>query len=184
MQPVYQSIVEVLSIAELCADRRAHLPSLILAYSAMDSMGWMYAASTSDSVKKRFTSWVDRYALPSVPRMKCTSLELYAARCGVLHTFTADSDLSARGVRKILYAWGAADLADLEAACKIAGPEKWAAVHITDVTAAARLGTAQMFEDSLSDETLAARLAERSGGYFDYVGADHFAKLGIGKPAV
>jgi hypothetical protein len=179
MQQVFDSLLQVFSTAEVCAERGVQLPALILAYSAIDSMGWMAAEDPKARVRDRFVFWVDKYALPAVPRLSCTSVELYAARCGVLHTLTADSDLTERGVRRIVYAWGAADLADLERATLLADPTKWVAVHISDLTAAVRLGTAQMLEDAQSDSILATRLAQRGAGFFESIGKDAYASLGI-----
>ena len=42
-----------------------------------------------------------------VQRFGVSGLDLYAARCGVLHTYTMDSRLSTEGkAKRILYAWG------------------------------------------------------------------------------
>jgi hypothetical protein len=184
MQQVLDSILEVISVAEVCASRRAQLPALILSYSAMDAMSWLYAANPAATVRQRFTAWVERYALPTVTRLCCTSTELYAARCGLLHTFTADSDLSAKGVRKILYAWGSANLSDLERATEAVDATAWVAVHVSDLTTAVRLGIAQMFEDSQSDPVLAARIAQRGASYFEYADTNAFDFLKPGEPAV
>jgi hypothetical protein len=40
-------------------------------------------------------------------------VELYGARCGVVHTMAATSDLTGPGVRKIIYAWHPNDRAAL-----------------------------------------------------------------------
>src|SRR5688572_11684441 len=119
MRSIYNTLFQVYSTAEHCAARGMQVPALILTYSGMDAMGWMLAEDTTTRVRDRFTIWVDRYALPTVPSIRCTSTELYAARCGILHTFTADSALTGRGVRKVIYAWGNAKLADLEHATNL-----------------------------------------------------------------
>lgn len=184
MQPVLDRILEVVSVAEVCANGRAQLPAFILTYSAMEAMSWLYAAHPAAPVRLRFSAWVERYALPAVTRLRCTSTELYAARCGLLHTFTADSDLSARGERKIPYAWGSADLADLERATRGVDASCWVAVHVSDLTKALRLGIAQMLEDSLRDPVLAARIEERGASYCQYAEASAFDFLKTGEPAV
>lgn len=180
MQNVYESLIQVFATVELCAERGWQLPALILTYSAFDTMGWMAAPDPRAKVRGRFTAWAERYALPAVPRLRCTALELYAARCGVLHTFTADSDLSERGVRKLVYAWGPADLSDLERAAAIVGSGAWVAVHVSDLTAAVRLGAAQMFEDSGRDPILRARIESRGAAFFRSVGPAAF--LGLRPP--
>jgi hypothetical protein len=45
-----------------------------------------------------------------------TAVDLYAARCGILHTLTSKSDLSTKGrAKQIAYAWGDAEASALDA---------------------------------------------------------------------
>jgi hypothetical protein len=91
---------------EACAQKRLQLPALIVLYSAIDITAWLANDDTSAGVGKRYMAWVDQYLLKAKP-MSCTSADLYAARCGVLHTLTAESDMNAKGkARQIAYAWG------------------------------------------------------------------------------
>jgi hypothetical protein len=169
MQKVYSSILQVLSTAEECAERGYVLPALILLHSTIDSMGWMIAPDPKAAVRARFMRWADSYLLPVAPALKCTSLELYAARCGILHTFTPDSDLSEKGTRRVGYAWGNASLQTVEGVSDAAGSDRWVALHLSHLIEAVRLGTAQMFEDSQTDAILAARLEERGARFFESI---------------
>lgn len=80
-------------------------PALILLYSGMDIAGWMVTYGQKKSVQDSFTGWVENYISPA-KTLGCTSLELFGARCGVVHTFTPESTLYQKGkVRKVVYAW-------------------------------------------------------------------------------
>ena len=49
-----------------------------------------------EGTKAAFLRWCDSYLLAS-KALPCNSLELYGARCGVLHAGSPDSDLSRLG---------------------------------------------------------------------------------------
>lgn len=88
-QALYKDLVLVGSGIEACIEKNLTLPSLILIYSAIDTAGWL-DSDERDATRRSFTDWVDRYLL-SVRPLRCSSMDLYAARCGVFHTLTADS---------------------------------------------------------------------------------------------
>jgi hypothetical protein len=80
---------------------------LIVIYSTIDTLGLLDAppeqiSSGSDS----FKNWVKKYLL-SYPGTEFNEMDLWAARCAVLHTFTAQSDLSRKGsARELIYYGG------------------------------------------------------------------------------
>ena len=57
--------------------------ALILLYSGIDILG---ASDSVDGIASRetFLQWTDRYMEPA-NKLGCSSLELYSARCGLLH---------------------------------------------------------------------------------------------------
>jgi hypothetical protein len=66
-------------------------------------------ASTDRSV---FLKWVERYIRPA-ESLGCSAMDLYAARCGVLHTYSAESDLQREGkAQRLIYQWGEGPPAD------------------------------------------------------------------------
>ena len=100
-----------------CLARGQHLAALILLYAGMDIIASIELKKRNN--KTSFMSWADAYLIPA-GSLECTSLELYSARCGILHTMTAESDLSRRGeARAIYYSWGAADPEQLNAAIEL-----------------------------------------------------------------
>ena len=94
---------------------RAILPSLILIYSGIDIMSWLNRDEKHQNNKRSdFKSWIDNYLLPD-SGLNCSANDLYAARCSILHSYTAESILSLEGkAMKIFYAWGTADGSNLQ----------------------------------------------------------------------
>ena len=97
-ETVEEKFAQLLVIAEKCVRERATTPALILIFSAIDVAGWLSAVSPSASPRSRFTGWVARYLLP-FSNLDCSAIELFAARCGIVHNFSSESDLS-RGCRE------------------------------------------------------------------------------------
>ncbi len=86
-----------------CEANKFVLPALMLIYSGIDILASLERRK-GEGTKASFTRWVDEYLLKAVS-LPCTSLELYAARCGILHTLTPESDLSRKGkAREVGYA--------------------------------------------------------------------------------
>jgi len=170
------SLLEVISSAEYTASTGAKLVCLILTYSAIDTASWLAAESDSEGVGVRYQRWVSTYLLPQVPRLNCTAEELYAARCGILHTMTGDADLHARKpLRRLAYAWGRADIADLTRQIVAKGlSDKLVVVHLEDLTAGLRLGVAELFERAQTDPVIAKRLAVCNGRFYTDVPGDAF----------
>ena len=85
-------------------DKKFNRATLVLLYSGMDSMAFMSLPAGQDGVtRKDYIAWVEKYLrFPCAEQV--TGLDLYAARCGLLHTFTPESDLSRnKRARPIVY---------------------------------------------------------------------------------
>lgn len=91
----------------LCLDNHLRIPALILIYSGIDMMAALSRPAKAEKViRADYIDWAERY-MRCKERLGVSGIELYAARCGVIHTATADSQLSNEGkARKIFYAWG------------------------------------------------------------------------------
>ena len=110
---IAKNMAHMLSAARRCLDERQILPCLTLVYAGMDVMASLEAAP-EEKVNVSFKRWVENYLLP-LTSWKCTAVDLYGARCAVVHTFTPESDLSKRGKAKVIYyAHSGADVAKLE----------------------------------------------------------------------
>lgn len=82
----------------------------ILMYSAIDTMGLLDApAGQEKATGETFKAWVRKYILADT-KLPFSDVDLWAARCAVLHTFTTASDLSNGGkAKEIIFFVGQAD---------------------------------------------------------------------------
>jgi hypothetical protein len=104
---VISNLLPHVAAIRLCLENHLRMPALALIYCGIDVLASFSRPPENSEVKPAdFINWAERY-------MKCekvlglSGLDLYAARCGILHAYTMDSRLSANGrARRIIYAWG------------------------------------------------------------------------------
>jgi len=76
--------------------------SLVIAYSAIDTLGLLDAPKEQvSSSGQSFKNWATAYLLVQ-PGINFSAVDLWGARCAVLHTSTSESDLSRSGAAKKL----------------------------------------------------------------------------------
>ena len=169
---LYKSIMLLGSGIDACIEKKLIGPALILIYSGIDTVGWL-DSSEDYATKTSFMKWVDAYLLKVKP-LQCTSVELYAARCGLLHTFTPDYKLSSVGKeRKIYYAWGSANVQDLRRAIDLTNKiGEYVAVHINDLYEAWRQGVLQFAEEIEKDPDRKSRVYKKASKFFVDLGSD------------
>lgn len=96
-------IWDVIGAVHSCLDQRLWEPALILLYSNIDALAWLGCPEgRSDVTRADFIAWVSAYMLP-IEGSDCTAEDLYAARCGLLHTHTADSRLNRNRLARRVY---------------------------------------------------------------------------------
>ncbi len=103
----------ILTGIDLCLRHECLVSGVALIFCGIDSLAALTrpveAANTSRSV---FIEWVERFLLPG-SGMACSALDIYAARCGVLHTHSVESDLQRQGTaRPLIYEWRQGPRAD------------------------------------------------------------------------
>jgi hypothetical protein len=75
---------------------------LIVVYSTIDTLGLLDAPPSQTTASgDTFRNWTRKYLLTE-PSIEFTDTDLWAARCGVLHTFSSISNLSNSGAAKEL----------------------------------------------------------------------------------
>jgi len=106
-QPVQRTIERHIGALDLCIRAGLICPALILIYVGIDVFGALgRPVGQKRRGQKDFLAWANRYMVKP-KRLPVTPLELYGARCGLLHALSAESDLSRDGkVRPVQYAWG------------------------------------------------------------------------------
>jgi hypothetical protein len=169
---LYKNILLLASGIEACIEKKVNNSALILIYSGIDTVGWLDSTEEFTS-KPGFITWVDTYLLKAKP-LACTSLDLYAARCGLLHTFTPDSKLRSEGkARYINYAWGTASVEKLQRTIDLTKKsDNHVALHVNDLYEAWRLGVLRFCEEVEKDPDRKARVYEKADQFF--------AELGLG----
>lgn len=150
----YQNVTSIIEAIEDCYAKRRHVACLILLYSGIDSIAALEAGSATPET---FKTWVASYLLKA-GTFACTPTDLYAARCGILHTFSADSNLSKAGrARIVAYAFEKADIADIEKAYK---PQNCVAVHLGELVDAFRVALGNYMEQVLNEPNRLQKVEE------------------------
>lgn len=140
-------LVSMADVIRACIDKKWLEPALILIYSAIDIVAWL-DSQEEWTTRKSFIDWTDKYLLKS-KHIGCSAIEVYAARCGLLHTLSPESKLSRQGAsRHIYYAWGTAEPSKLQQGIDSLGQTKeHIAIHINDLFEGWLFGTEAFLND-------------------------------------
>jgi hypothetical protein len=152
---------------EDCFAKNRILPCLALIYSGIDVIASL-EAKPGEKVQKYFVGWVESYLLKAGP-LHCSAIELYGARCGIVHTFTSRSNFSKNGkARSIYYAWGKANVADFEKASKVLGIGRNDVImlHVRDLIDAFRQATVNFLDDVEAHPNRAPTIESALGQWF------------------
>ncbi len=165
-QALNEKLRPLASGIEECLEKRLTQPALILIYSGIDTAGWLDSPER-DATRASFVKWIDGYLLKAKP-LTCTALDLYAARCGLLHTFSPDSRLSYQAeARRIYYAWGTADVEKLQRTIELTNnTTKYVAVHVTELYEGWCLGLLAFTDDLEKDPARKARVHAKASQFF------------------
>jgi len=98
-------IAELLSAIDLLCREGKIVPALLLIYSTIDILSSLVRKNSDQDTKKTdFIDWVQTYMLPH-PDIQISAVDLYAARCGMLHALSPTSNLSrGQAAKEIAYA--------------------------------------------------------------------------------
>jgi len=162
-----KNLAQMVIAARMCLDRDLPMPALVLIYSLIDSFAWAVDPNEPNT-RTRFENWLAKYVYPTTP-LPCTPIELYAARCAVLHTLTSKAHLHVKGkLREIAYAWGPAKLATLSEATSLARiSDRFVGLHINELLDAVTKGVHETFAIAEIDPVLAASLERSAPLHFD-----------------
>jgi len=91
-----------------CIIAKQIIPSLILIYSCIDMLGYLNMPKSKEkNGRKDFIEWAETYLRPNMKEQNWNGIDLFGARCGLLHTLTYESELLKNGkIKMISYAWG------------------------------------------------------------------------------
>ncbi len=105
MEGFYKTYLDIIQSIDESLEKQRIIPVLILIYSAIDSFS--YVSEKSDKRGRAvFKNWVKTWMLTKYP-LPCNEIDIYAARCGLLHQQVSESDLSKENkAKEIFYSWG------------------------------------------------------------------------------
>jgi len=167
-------IGELVAIARHCFATGHLLPGLILLYSTVDIVASLDRPESKEDVTRTdFVSWVDKYMRPT-STLRCNAINLYAARCGLLHTYAPGSKLSREGAAKeIYYAWGTGKVETLE---KLMKAQRWhipaCAIHVDTLLKVFEVGVQRFRRDIGTDTQKADRVYARAAKFFGALSTD------------
>jgi len=166
-----RNVQELLTAIKICLESGLRLPALLVLYAGIDIMAWLDRPSGQADVQRRdFITWVEKYLLTD-SGLLCNALDLFAARCGLLHSYTSRSRLSRRGnARQIFYSWGLAKPEDLQRRIDTVGTIPAVVLQLEELLNAFRRGI-ERFKDALLRNTRHAALVYRRAGEW-YVAED------------
>jgi hypothetical protein len=157
----------LIAAIKLCIDNELIAPALMLLYSGIDIVGAL-ERKPGIGTKASFLQWVDSYMLKSKP-LHCSAIELYGARCGLLHTLAAQSDLSKSGkARQVIYASGSAKSKDLSTASRLLNRTDVVSVHVNELFDAFKNGLVSYFEEIDKDEARRSLVMKNAGIWLTY----------------
>jgi hypothetical protein len=91
-----QQTSDMLKLAQTAIGMQPMLavPALVVLYALVDGMAWLYMPDGQDDVTKvDFEAWARDFLDPRA-RLHCTKMDLYGARCAVVHSQIMDSRLA------------------------------------------------------------------------------------------
>jgi len=91
---------------DACVQTQCLVSAVALIYSMIDALSALTRPiKQADTDNKVFTAWVKEYIDPE-NRLRCTAIDLYGARCGVVHNYGSDSRKRREGKAKaLIYKW-------------------------------------------------------------------------------
>lgn len=105
---INDSIMKGIAVA---IDNECYGSSVILIYAGIDAMAYLGLPESQENVSnKDFINWVDRY-IRFNGEVQLSGVELYSARCGMLHTYSPFSKLTREGRARVI---GYVDEASIE----------------------------------------------------------------------
>lgn len=173
----FRNYGQVIGAAHMCLDKDLHMPALVLVFTLIDSFAWAISKKAKKATRETFEAWAQSLVIPN-GQLSCTATELYAARCGVLHTLTSKADLhSVKGVRQVVYSWGPTKLDTLQKSIAVVNSEGFVGLHINELLEAVKGAIAKTFEAAKNDSQLQSRLQDAALLHFSEMPASSLEKV-------
>lgn len=149
---------------ELCLKNKLQIPSLSLIYNGIDTFSWL--AYGDICVKERYKRWIEKWMYKN-RKLSADPVDLYAARCSILHTLTPYSKLSDEKKAKVIcYSWENADLEKLKAVIEEIRPGEFSFVHIDELYELFKEGVINFTNNLETDKELAKQVDEKLSKHY------------------
>lgn len=152
-----RTVGEFVAAIDSCITTDKWEPTIALVFVTIDSMAWLERSPTrSDVTRTDFIDWVERHMIPD-SHLPCTADELYSARCGMLHSITADSRRQREdraNIRKVYFVRaraGEADAVDALLTVQFAEPRLPVYVNVDHLVASLKRAL-EGFSSHLNDD--------------------------------
>lgn len=147
---------------DLCLGEKLVIPALTLLYSAIDVLGFLRSDQASAN-RDTFIGWVEAYMVGFLNTKGIRGIDLYSARCGIIHTGQAPSDLVKSGkAREIWYQFRGEAHVNLMANL----PQPPVLVDVDEFVEAFTCAAKEFVEDIMGDDILASCAEEKAGRFF------------------
>jgi hypothetical protein len=144
-----------------------YLQALVVLYSAIDTLAWV-SLESGDVTRSAFYQWVDTYISPE-KLIGCTSQDLYAARCAVVHSSSTESKLSRDGkARELWYVTSASSAERLQNYAQSVGSNAYV-IPFTLLVAAFTEGAMNFSEALAQNPELNSRCVERMKHWLSFM---------------
>ena len=170
----YQEMFEAI---DACYYKALIIPCLSLIYTVIDSIGWLAYGDKEGSSKKRFIEWSEKYLLPHV-KDNCAAIDLYSARCSILHWLSWESALSEnQKAKRIVYSLGRGTENSFELDKQIFSQEHVASVHIDTLIISLKFAVINFFKDAEVNTELMQRIKCANGKRYAKIRIEDYEKL-------
>ncbi len=97
-------ITDQIDALKLLHSKRLLMPFLMVLYATIDILGYISDKNDEKEINKRFQAFVKKYMSEKLPSVD--PVDLWGARCGILHKCSPTSNLSEKGkAKEFLYSW-------------------------------------------------------------------------------
>jgi hypothetical protein len=166
LRKVRLQVAEITGVINYCLGRNEMLPAMMLLYAALDGAAWLWCPEGSEGkYGDNFRDWVRIYLLK--PTNKVRPEDLWAARCGILHTQGPESNLWRRNEARQI--WYQVKDGSARAVLALNSPTLPLFINPVNLTTKFERGFARFLNDVKADPDRLTRFSRRASTLFDYV---------------
>jgi len=167
MDSITSFTVDTVGVLTYLIKAEKYTQALIILYSAIDTMAWT-SIPEGNVTKQIFCDWVEKYMNPN-ETLGCKSIDLYSARCGLVHSYSSESSLSQDGeAKEIWYVSSPASKEDLQTYANQL-KQNTLVLNITELIASFIRGTENYNEFIKHDSSIMKSVNKRLNKWFRFI---------------